>query len=201
MSRPRRLRGCCIQALRGSRSLTNRCSRTGRGSYAGRRRTRMGRSFETSCGRRRSSGTSATAGRSCSGPAPRTSTTGRGAAITRGICRRWKRTSRRPWPGSPVGGDGAGASRWRWSGQRWRWASACWRCLGAVARPRAGEPTPKPSARRPASCSRSARPRRSAIRRPLWPTRSRAWNWPTPWRPGASPCVCCKRVRRHASSP
>ena len=51
-----------------SRSSTSRCSRPGRGSCAGRRRTPTARSFATSCGRRPSSGRTAASPRTCSGP-------------------------------------------------------------------------------------------------------------------------------------
>ena len=63
---------------------------------------------------------------------------------------------------------------------------------GRGARPRGGRRTPRPSRPKPASCSPWARPSWSGIPRRPSPMSPRAWSWPTPKRPGASPCACCR---------
>ena len=117
----------------GWRSCTSRCSRPGRGWCGGRRRTRTGRSFGTSSGRRRTCGRSGAAAEDLlwtGASYPRLP--GLARALPGRAHRRSRRTSPEPWRRSRTGSGADGASPSPRSSRRWRSASASWPSSGAA---------------------------------------------------------------------
>ena len=168
------------RATTGSRSCTSRCSRPGRGSCAGRRRTRRARSCATSSSRRR------TCGRRRGGRADllwtgtsfreyelwRERYPGALTALEEDFARAMTDRARRQAAAAAGGGGGraiVGAEP-PWPSS---WASRHQARAPAEAPPRRGAP-------RRASSSPSAGPRSTATRRPPSRTRARASSSPTP---------------------